>query len=81
MDSETNALGHVTLTTHDPMTGERLLAVDPNGVATESRLDDLGRPIWTRRQGDASKSVVYEARQGGLVTPCEALTYCSAAMP
>ncbi len=55
LQTETNALGHVTQLMFDPSTGQERSRVDPNGVGVVRRFDAFGRVLDTTATGVAVK--------------------------
>ncbi|GAA3141114.1 RHS repeat-associated core domain-containing protein [Nonomuraea roseoviolacea] len=67
-----NALGHATTASFDPLTGNTLATVDPNGRRTEQTYDPLGRvtaawgPGRSRAAGDSPHArFAYQVRNTG----------------
>jgi RHS repeat-associated protein len=62
-----NELGHGTSFTMHSAYGVEASRIDPNGVTTESTIDDLGRTVWKQRAGDAAVTTTYAIAFAGPV--------------
>lgn len=62
-----NELGHGTSFTMHSAYGVEASRIDPNGVTTETTIDDLGRTVWKQRAGDAAMTTTYAIAFAGPV--------------
>ena len=60
-----NALGHVSRTGFDPVSGLLEVMVDPNKLRTEHTFDSLGRPVRTRLPSGAETTTAYALETSG----------------
>jgi RHS repeat-associated protein len=54
-----NAVGHVSRTGYDPVTGTLKVAVDANGLRVDTTYDSLGRPVKVRQPSGAESTTSY----------------------